>query len=211
MKKDDTPPSSSTSPPTASGGLDAKSWEAKIAEIGSKLTSPAKLTLMGSTPWMLNGQPRRMSIDLDVWNPTSSYSYEDLGRAVESCGLLFDPTGELEPDQPYVQIIEPGPCQLGKFHPLPLEKHGKLELEKPPAANLVASKLLRAHGKDLEDIAWIMEGKSEEAPSKEAIKAAIKSFPAEARETAMENLVYLDVLAKPAKKTPGKTEGTPEL
>jgi phosphohistidine phosphatase SixA len=65
-------------------------------------------------------------------------------------------------------------------------------LERPPITNLVAAKLVRAEGKDLEDIAYLV---STYLPARQAIEQAIQSMPREAREKAVENLVYLDAMS----------------
>jgi hypothetical protein len=56
----------------------------------------------------------------------------------------------------------------------------------------VAAKLIRAEGKDLEDIVYLI---SAWRPDRQEIERAIKSMPREARQKAAENLVYLDALA----------------
>lgn len=182
-------------------GLTQKEWEEKLRKIAAGLKTPAKLTLMGAAPNILGGQPARTSIDLDVWKPTSQFDRDDLQAATEKAGLLFDPKSEADPHKPYIQIVEPGICQLGKFRPVEMETRGKLKVERPPAENLVAAKLTRAQNKDLEDIAWLM---ANHQPDRGTIKQIIKSFPRQQRETATENLVFLEIIA-PEKKTRAKT------
>jgi hypothetical protein len=176
-------------------GLGPKEWEEKLSQIAKNIKIPTKLTLMGSAPNMLRGQPSRMSIDLDVWKPTSSYDKNDLQQAVEKAGLLFNPTEEV-PEKPYIQIVEPGICQLGRLDPneiKTLEKMGNLDLQSPPIENLIASKLLRCEAKDLEDISWMF---SKYQPDVQKIKNIIKTFPSEAKSRATENLVYLEVISQ---------------
>ena len=134
-----------------------------------------------------------MSIDLDVWKPTSNYDASELKKAVEASGLLFNPT-EIEeniPSKPYIQIVEPGICQLGSFKTQSLDKMGNLDLLCPPVENLIASKLLRSDAKDLEDITWIC---SNYAPNITKVKEIIKTFPSKQKGIALENLVYLEVI-----------------
>lgn len=58
-------------------------------------------------------------------------------------------------------------------------------------ANLIAAKLVRADPKDLEDIAFLL---SRYQPSRQAVEQAIQTMPSPARQTATENLVYLEVM-----------------
>jgi hypothetical protein len=180
----------SESNPTEQVGLNAQQWQDKLSLIAIKLKSKAILTLMGSAPNMLKGQPSRMSMDLDVWKPTSTYDTAELRQAVEESGLLFNPKQDI-PDKPYIQIVEPGICQLGSFKNQDLERLGALELTCPPVENLIASKLLRADPKDLEDISWLCSNYN---PDLKKIKEIIKTFPTNQREVAKENLVYLEVI-----------------
>lgn len=174
-------------------GLSGSQWEDKLSQIARKIKKPTKLTLMGSAPNMLRGQPSRMSIDLDIWKQTSTFDKEDIKQAVESTGLLFNPTQEI-PDKPYIQIVEAGICQLGKFstHDLQeIQSERKLCLQCPPIENLIASKLLRSEPKDLEDINWMV---NKYRPNVEKIKEIIHSFPAEQRQKTLENIVYIEVM-----------------
>jgi hypothetical protein len=176
-------------------GLNKEQWLEKLTLIDQSLQrqgSSAQLTLVGSAAGILAGQPSRSSIDLDVWKPGSRYQYQTLKKAVEEAGLLFDPK-TAEPDKPYLQMVEPGLTQLGKFASTEcLEQFHVLRLERPPITNLVAAKLVRAEGKDLEDIAYLV---STYLPARQAIEQAIQSMPREAREKAVENLVYLDAMS----------------
>jgi hypothetical protein len=179
-------------------GLDGEQWLEKLTLIDASLKAqgvPTRLTLIGGATGMLAGQPIRTSIDLDVWKPTSDYQYAALKKAVEDAGLLFNPKSTLEPETPYIQIVEPGLTQLGKFSATePLEQFSTLTVDRPPIANLIAAKLVRAEPKDLGDIAYLL---ATFRPDLEAINKAIQTMPREAREKASENTVYLDVLSTP--------------
>ena len=154
-----------------------------------------QLTLVGSAAGILAGQPGRTSIYLDVWKPRSCYQFQALKKAVEDAGLLFDPKSTLEPDTPYIQLVEPGIAETGAFESTePLEQFSALRLERPPIANLIAAKLVRAEPRDLEDIAFLM---SRYCPARPAIERAINTMPGLARKRASENLVYLDAMGEP--------------
>jgi hypothetical protein len=178
-----------------SQGLGRDEWLAKLSRIDQSLRRQgvtAQLTLVGSAVGILAGQPDRSSIDLDVWKPTSNYRYQALKQAVEEAGLLFDPKATLEPDIPYVQIVEPGLAQTGQFdHPEVMEQFGALRLERPPIANLVAAKLVRAEPRDLEDIAFLL---ATYRPVRQEIEQAVRSMPHPARQQAIENSVYLSTM-----------------
>lgn len=175
--------------------LDRAQWIEKLLSIDTSLVrqgASARLMLIGSAVGILAGQPERTSIDLDVWKPKSRYQLQALKKAVEEAGLLFDPKSSLEPDTPYFQLMEPGVAEIGRFEePEVLEQFQALTLERPPIANVVAAKLIRAEEKDLQDIAFLMQ---KYRPAKKDIKQAINSMPKGARERATENMVYLSTM-----------------
>jgi hypothetical protein len=81
---------------------------------------------------------------------------------------------------------------VGKFKKTEsLEHFRALRLERPPIANLIAAKLIRAEPKDLEDIAFLL---SYYQPSRKDVEQAVKTMPSTARHKASENLVYLDAM-----------------
>jgi len=175
--------------------LDRAEWIEKLVAIDESLVrqgASAHLMIIGSAIGILAGQPERTSIDLDVWKPKSRYQLQALKQAVEEAGLLFDPKSTLEPDTPYLQLVEPGVAEIGKFEePEVLEQFQALTLERPPIANVVAAKLIRAEEKDLQDIAFLMQ---KYRPSVEDVKNAINSMPRGTRERASENVVYLSTM-----------------
>lgn len=178
--------------------LDRAEWIEKLMAIDASLVRQgvtARLMIIGSAIGILGGQPERTSIDLDVWKPKSRYQFQALKQAVEEAGLVFDPKSTLEPDKPYVQLMEPGVAEIGKFEePEVLEQFQALILERPPIANVIAAKLIRAEEKDLQDIAFLMQ---KYRPNEEDIKNAIESMPRGARERASENMVYLSTMNGP--------------
>jgi hypothetical protein len=175
--------------------LDRAEWLEKLMAIDESLVrqeASARLMIIGSAIGILAGQPDRTSVDLDVWKPKSRYQLRALRKAAEEAGLLFDPKSTLEPDTPYLQLVEPGVAEIGTFEePEILEQFQALTLERPPIANLVAAKLIRAEEKDLQDIAFLIQ---KYRPSDEEINDAIRSLPKAAREQAAENRVYLSTM-----------------
>jgi hypothetical protein len=175
-------------------GLTKQQWEAKLADLGNELERmgiTADIVILGSVPNILQGQPSRTTIDLDIWNPTSQFDRPKLAQAAINTGLTFDPKSTIEPTRPYLQVVNPGLVQLGTFEAKKIAAYGGLHLSQPPAENLIASKLCRAEQQDIADIAWLV---SQYLPDRKIIEKIIKTFPRQQRETAAENLIYLDSL-----------------
>ena len=174
--------------------LDGEAWTAVLTDLAQALGkegAPLRLCLIGSAACLFGGMDGRASADLDIWKPASDYDRLELQTAAEKVGLLFDPKQSLEPDRPYLQLIEPGLTQLGTFEPVLIERMGRLQLFRPPVENLIAAKLLRAEPKDLGDIRFLL---SRHRPDLQRVRGIIAEFNAQARERATENLVFLDVL-----------------
>ena len=174
--------------------LDGEGWSAVLEDLSTALGkkgSPVQLCLIGSAACLFGGMEGRTSADLDIWKPASDFDRGELKAAAEKAGLLFDPKQTLEPDRPYLQLVEPGLTQLGKFEPVFIERIGRLHLYRPPAENLIAAKLIRAEPKDLEDIQFLV---SRHRPDLKRVRAIIAKFDPQARQRAKENLVYLDVM-----------------
>ena len=174
--------------------LDGEAWSAVLADLAQALGKegePLQLCLIGSAACLFGGMDGRTSADLNIWKPASDYDRRELQVAAEKAGLLFDPKQALEPDRPYLQLVEPGLTQLGEFVPVFIERIGRLHLYRPPVENLVAAKLIRAEPKDLGDIQFLV---SRHRPDLRRVRDIITKFNQPARERATENLVYLDVL-----------------
>lgn len=163
----------------------------KVAEALPAAGAPVRLCLVGSAACLLEAMPGRASRDLDVWQPASDFDRMELKRAVEASGLLFDPRETLEPDRPYVQIITPGPSQVGDFTPVLWARMGRLHVYLPPWPNLIASKLARGDERDVEDILFLA-GKY--SVTLNAVKACAETMPEPARQQVLENLIYLQIL-----------------
>ena len=174
--------------------LDGEAWSVVLADLSDALGkegAPLRLCLIGSAACLFGGMEGRTSADLDIWKPASDYDRRELQAAAEKAGLLFDPKQALDPDRPYLQLVEPGLTQLGQFEPVFIERIGRLHLYRPPVENLVAAKLIRAEPKDLGDIQFLV---SRHRPDLQRIRRIISEFNPQARDRATENLVYLDVL-----------------
>ena len=177
--------------PTA---LNGEEWMTVLERLASALPSDGanlRLCLIGSAACLFGGMDGRVSADLDIWKPASDYDRFELKLAAEKAGLLFDPKTALDPDTPYLQLVEPGLTQLGEFVPVFVDRLGRLHLYRPPIENLVAAKLIRAEPKDLADIAFLI---SRHRPNLRRIQQVVDGFDQPAREKARENLIYLEVL-----------------
>jgi hypothetical protein len=177
-----------------SATLDGAEWMAVLERLAAALPSegpPLRLCLIGSAACLFGGMEGRTSRDLDIWKPASDYDRQELRIAAEKAGLLFDPKATLEPDVPYLQLVEPGLTQLGPFEPVLIDRLGRLQIYRPPVENLVAAKLIRAEPKDLGDIRFLV---SRYRPDLECVRRIVAAFARPARERALENLIYLDVL-----------------
>ena len=177
-----------------SATLDGAEWMAVLERLAAALPSdgpPLRLCLIGSAACLFGGMEGRSSRDLDIWKPASDYDRRELRIAAEKAGLLFDPKATIEPDAPYLQLVEPGLTQLGSFEPVLIDRLGRLQLYRPPVENLVAAKLIRAEPKDLGDIRFLV---SRFRPDLECVRQIVAAFARPARERASENLIYLDVL-----------------
>jgi hypothetical protein len=175
--------------------LDRDAWLEKLESIAAALPAtgePVKICLIGSGACLLEaGMPGRASHDLDVWLPASKFDMGELRRAVMQAGLLFDPRSSLEPDQPYVQIVNPGPTQVGSFEPVFWAQFGRLHVYLPPWPNWVAAKLARGEPRDVEDVLYVAKCQQ---ISPEEVEACAASFPESSRRQVLENLIYLRIL-----------------
>lgn len=162
-----------------------------VAEALGNEGQPVQLCLIGSAACIFAGMELRTTEDLDIWQPSSDFDLRELRDASEKAGLFFNPTGVLEPDQPYLQLVEEGIVQVGEFIPVRMFKIGRLIISRPPIENIIASKLTRADAKDIEDIQFLHQHFQ---PDLNRIKAVLATFPDAKREVAEENLVYLEIL-----------------
>ena len=186
-------------------GLSGEQWKEILVKIAQHLTRPASLCLIDSGPGIFAGQPNRLSIDLDGLSRASKFEYQDLKQACEKAGVLFNPKGEMEPDTPYLQIVEEGIVQVGRFKKkTKVFESGELTLTRPPVENIIASKLVRAAPKDIGDIAFLLGNHHVE---KSAIVEVIKSFPGSKQERAEENLIYIDAILLRFNPDEGKARG----
>ena len=174
--------------------LNGEEWMAVLERLAAALGkegSPVRLCLVGSAACLFGGMDGRTSRDLDIWKPASDYDRGELARATEAAGLLFDPRSSLEPDRPYLQLVEPIPAEFGPFEPVFIDRIGRLQLYRPPIENLVVAKLIRCEPRDLSDIRFLMD---RHRPDAATIRRLVEELTPRNRERAVENLVYLTIL-----------------
>jgi hypothetical protein len=173
--------------------LNGPQWLGLLERLASQLGKegePVRLCLIGSSACLFGGMESRTSRDLDVWLPMSDYDRRELQVAVETVGLLYNPKTSLEPERPYLQIIEPGVVEVGEFEPVRTERIGRLHLMRPPVENLIASKLIRGDARDVADILFLQH---QYRPDPDRIRAIVAGFSPFNRQRAEENFVYLNL------------------
>lgn len=176
----------------------AHAMESSLQSLGRALSRETTLCLIGSSVGMLNGQPGRMTSDIDVWAPESDYDTADLAEACHKSGVCFDPTDIIPPDGAYMQMIKPGIVMVGKWREsCTLARYGKLTIVHPPVENVIASKLVRGEPQDIEDVVFLMARFN---VTTEQISAVIDTMSGVGADIARENMVFLDLCEFPAPK-----------
>lgn len=180
---------------TAMRRIEKGMLEELLAEVGAKLAVPATICVVGSAAAILLGQPERQTPDIDIWAPESDFDTMALRCACEAVGLLFDPRGELRPDEIYLQILRPGITMFPEhFAVEKLGRFGNLTVVMPPPELIVATKLARADERDIEDAAWWVRVRN---LSVERIDQAIRFIPqAENQVAARENLIFVQLTSR---------------
>ncbi len=186
--------------------LDAHSLKQLLTDIDARLTSPGTICVIGSAATILMGQPSRQTDDIDVWKDGSQIAFDALQAASEAAGVTFDPKDAF-PRVPYIQIVQSGIVQVPGFNPdartwlgaaeRTVWKGRMLTVTAPPAGSIIASKLLRASARDLEDCIWLMVSHAVAAAD---IKRAIGALPNTVRADARDNFVLLTVMRQSTKK-----------
>lgn len=183
--------------------LGPEELEDLFIRLGSALKKPATITIIGGAVCMHLGRDRRMTMDVDVWKRDSHFDLADMKQACEAAGVDFNPRDVAEPVRPYLQIVEQGIVQLGRYAgTTELATTGNLTICRPPLENIVASKMVRGEDRDYDDSAFLI---ARAGLSKARVEAAISSIEDDvARETAAENMTVLALVAqfrKPAVPT----------
>lgn len=156
------------------------------------------LCVFGAAAILSYGSNARQTQDIDVWRPASRLNDRALRQMAAAAGLDFNPT-ELEPDRIYLQIVDDGVVRLPHYDRdeavwstgRPNEhiwSGNHITIVAPPAEIVAAAKLVRGEPQDIEDVSFLMNAKG---VSTHDIAKAISHFPAEKRDLAKENMVFL--------------------
>lgn len=175
--------------------IDAEKIVSIFEKLGQHLQTPTVLCLIGSTPGIASGQVARQTPDMDVWFPRSEFDVSDLSKACAEAGILFNPTGEIDPDSIYIQIVRrSGIVDLpDNFAPESIGRFGNLTVVMPPPEYLAAAKLVRGSETDIEDVVWWIR---QRGLDRSDIEQAISTFPNESdRENATENLTFVQLVS----------------
>lgn len=111
------------------------------------------------------------------------------------CGRrAYDPTGEVSPDDIYIQIVRPGIVALPKDFEVEVVAHyDNLIVVMPSPVVLSAAKLVRSSESDIEDIVWWVQQRH---LGFDDIASAVDNLPSQRiREAAKENLVLVRLIA----------------
>lgn len=173
--------------------IDAEAATNIFTRLGEALRKPTLLCLIGSTPGIASGQPERQTPDMDVWFSASIYDVGDLSRACGETGILFDPRGDVDPEQVYIQVVRPGIVRLpAEFTPEVIGRFGNLTIAMPPPEYLSAAKLVRGSEVDIEDVVWWVRQRGLDASD---IEHAIEKFPNPLdREAALANMAFVQLV-----------------
>ncbi|MCP4560193.1 MAG: hypothetical protein GY873_27895 [Bosea sp.] len=161
------------------------------------------LCIFGAAAIISYGSVARQTQDIDVWRPASMLIDRALRQLTLAAGLDFNPL-EIEPDRPYLQVVDDGVVRMPNFDSETFtwatgQKNqtiwtgASLTIVAPPPEIVAAAKMVRAEPQDVEDVIFLMNMKN---VSVAQIAGAIKFFPAEAREQAGANMVLLEYAAR---------------
>jgi len=140
------------------------------------LADETELFVYGSAAFILLDEDGRTSLDIDVAAPYSSVNYPDFCRAAEQAGLPVNPPEDTRHDHiewiSAMRLCLRRPEQENK---IVLWRGKKLTVITAPAADLIASKLIRYDSIDQADIQYLFQMSR---PSFESIRLAVEALPA---------------------------------
>lgn len=158
-----------------------------------RLADETELFVYGSAAFILLDEEGRTSLDIDVAAPYSYVNYPDFCRAAELSGLPVNPPEDTSRDHiEWISVL-----RLCLRRPQPQSEivlwHGKkLTVKTAPAADLIASKLIRYDAIDQADIQHLLQMSR---LSFESIRLAVETLPQpfNTDPLVMENLKNLQV------------------
>ncbi len=128
-----------------------------LGRLDTALSEPARLCVYGSAALMLMGEEDRFSVDVDVAGPYSKVNERDLAAAALKAGLPVNPPEGFSGD--HIEWV--GPARLclavpSKDDAVVLWQGSRLTVFTLPAADLVASRLIRYDPTDQADIQFLV-------------------------------------------------------
>jgi len=128
-----------------------------LARLDAALGEPAQLCIYGSAALMLMGEEDRFSVDVDIAGPYSTVNEAALAVAARQIGLPVNPPEDFPAD--HLEWV--GPARLCLATPSPdttvvLWRGSRLIIFTLPAADLVASRLIRYDPTDQADIQFLV-------------------------------------------------------
>jgi len=138
-------------------GMNKARLIAYLEGMDGALREATTLYIYGSAACILLDEPDRTSLDVDVAGPYSQADESDVRKAAESVGLPINPDEEYNGD--HIEWV--GPLHLCLQPPvagteLTLWQGARLRIQTGPAADLVASKLIRYDEIDRSDIQYLV-------------------------------------------------------
>lgn len=139
------------------------------------LADETELVVYGSAAFILLDEDGRTSLDIDVAAPYSHVNYPDFCRAAEQAGLPVNPPEDTRQD--HIEWISATRLCLRRpqaENEIVLWRGKKLTVKTAPAADLIASKLIRYDSIDQADIQHLFQTAR---PSFESIRLAVEALP----------------------------------
>jgi hypothetical protein len=136
--------------------MNAATLREHLAHLDAALDEPAKLCVYGSAALMLMGEEDRFSVDMDIAGPYSVVNERALAVAARQIGWPVNPPDDFPGD--YIEWV--GPARLCLASPaaedaMVLWQGSRLTLFTVPAADLIASRLIRYDPTDQADIQFL--------------------------------------------------------
>ena len=139
--------------------MDAKRLREIFEQLDAALTTPTVLHVRGGAALLGFGFEGRVTVDIDVL-PSSSFVEQDLRRACEAAGLLFNPEdkdfapGDYLETVPEETLVLPVPSKERPYNSI-FRGH-RLTVCTPPAADVIVGKLKRLEPEDLADVHFLV-------------------------------------------------------
>jgi len=146
-----------------------------LSAMDEALSEETELVVYGSAAFILLDEEGRTSLDIDVAAPYSRVNYPDFCRAAERSGLSVNPPENTSRDHiEWISSLRLCLRKPGVDDEIVLWHGKRLTVKTVPAADLVASKLIRYDAIDQADIQHVIKTAR---PSIERIQSAVAALP----------------------------------